>query len=129
MSGLIGFVGMGVLLASLGFMLRELGFRGAPLIGVLGITLLFLATLLRIEDVLSALDGVIKLAGISEMVSAALRIIGVGYVAGMSADVCRQMGEVGTAKVIEGLGRVEMLAMSMPYLGKIVDLVVGEISG
>ena len=126
MNGLVAFVGAGILVASLGFLLRELGFRGAPLVGALGIVLLFIYLLERVTNVLALLDGLASISGITELARIALRAVGIGYVVGISAEVCRQVGEGGVAKVIEGIGRVELLLISLPYIVKMVELVATE---
>jgi stage III sporulation protein AD len=122
----IELVGVGLLIAVIGFLLRELGFRGAPLIGVLGIVLLFIYTLQRLGEVVSLLGGVVSATGISELARAALKVVGVSYIAGVCAELCRQVGEGGMARVIEGVGRVEILLLSVPYIIKIVELVTKE---
>lgn len=127
MSSLVGYIGLGLLLGVLGFLLKELGFRGAPLLGVLGISLLFIFLVSRMGSVLAGLDGIINTAGISELATAALKIIGVGYTTGISADICKEIGEVGIARALESLGKVEILAVSMPYIVRIVGLVTGEL--
>lgn len=127
MSSIVGYVGVGLIFAVLGFLLRELGFRGAPLFGVLGISLLFILLVPRMGNILAELDGVINTAGISELATAALKILGVGYTTGISADICKEIGEGGIARAMESLGKVEILAVSMPYIVRIVDLITGEL--
>ena len=61
-------------------------------------------------------------AGVSEPLSAAVKILGIGYLFGMCADVCRELGEGGAAKAVETVGRVEIIAVVIPYFKEIVSV-------
>ncbi len=51
-----------------------------------------------------------------------LKAIGVGYVVGISADICRDLGAAETAKRIELCGRAELLVLAMPPLTELMRL-------
>ena len=66
------------------------------------------------EDVTSAAD-------ISEYTKACVKVIGVGYLAGISADTCREIGEGAAARCISILARLELIAISTPFVRQILD--------
>lgn len=120
-------VGIGVLLASVGFVLRELGFRGAPLVGALGLTLMLLVIMSPLAELLSSLTEVVSLAGISSLAASLARVVGVGYISAASSAISRQLGEEGIARALELVGRIEILALSVPYVVSVVELVAEEL--
>ncbi len=127
MSLLIQYVGVGILLAVLGFLLREIGFRGAPLFGVMAITTLYIVVISRVETIIGSLNEISTLLGASELFLVATRIIGIGYITSLSSEMCKEIGDIGVARAVEMLGRVEILAVSIPYAVRIVELVAKEL--
>lgn len=128
MSGLVRLVAAALLLAFLVFMLREMGFRGARPIAVVGIVLLALSVTGRLSELFSGLGLGEVSEGAAEVTGAALKIIGVGYVFGFVADVCRDMGEGGIASWVLVAGRVEILLLATPYIISALKL-AGEMMG
>ena len=110
-----------IALAICALLLRELGFRGAPVFAVL--CMLFLLSLL--SEYASLLGDVGKrisqFSEVSEGALAIFKIVGVGYVAGISSDICCDIGDKSIAKGVMIAGRVEILAISLPFLMKILD--------
>jgi hypothetical protein len=51
-----------------------------------------------------------------------LKIAGIGFLSGVTADVCRELGEGGAARGVLLAGRIEMLCIALPYLEKIIAL-------
>jgi stage III sporulation protein AD len=78
---------------------------------------------------MSDIVGIASGADLSEPVSVILKIIGLGYLFGISADICRELGEGGIAKALEVAGRVEIILLSVPDLIKTLNLGVGLIEG
>ena len=128
MSELLRLAVVPLLLAFLVFMLREMGFHGARPIAVVGIVLLALGAAGRIGELFSGL-GLSEISeAAAEVTGAALKIIGVGYVFGFVADVCRDMGEGGMASWVLTVGRVEILALATPFILRALRL-AGEMMG
>lgn len=111
---------IGVLLAFVGVLLSEYGFRSKRVFGVLCATMLMIGLS---ESMLSLFDGVISISdasGISEVSRSALKVIGVGYVFGFCADMSRELGESSVANVLTIAGRIEILLLVFPYFEKIL---------
>ena len=53
---------------------------------------------------------------------AIVMIIGVGYIFGISADICREVGEGGISSGVILVGRAEMVAIALPYFKRILDI-------
>ncbi len=52
----------------------------------------------------------------------ALKALGIGYVAGFSADICRDAGQTSLATVAEIAGKCGIFLLSLPLVVNIVDL-------
>lgn len=110
-----------LLAASLSLLLKSFGFKGAPVF----MAALFCAVASHFAGVLAQValifDDLASVADISEYTKACVKVIGVGYLAGISADTCREIGEGAAARCISILARVELIAISMPFVRAILD--------
>ena len=61
-------------------------------------------------------------SGLSEAAEGVLKISGIGFLMGASADVCRELGESGIARGVTLAGRLEILCVALPFLREIVAL-------
>ena len=114
---------LGLLLALMGILLRSFGFRGAGAFAALGIAVLLSFAAREMSD-LGRLFGYSELFSGEAMtyVSAIMKIVGAGYVFGIGADICRELGEGGIANGVLVAGRVEIFAITLPYLKQILDI-------
>ena len=103
----------------LGLLLKELGFRGATLVIVLGTVSVVGMAVLSLGRIFTLLPGVD--AQNEEYVEAMLKILGVGYVFGMCSDVCSQLGEGSLSSAVTLCGRVEIIALSIPFIKRIIE--------
>jgi len=114
--------GLALLLSMTAFLLRSFGWRGAPIFASVALVLLLSEAAGGLESVFLSVEKIGGGAGISEPVSASLKILGLGYLYGICADVCRDMSEAGIAKAVEVVGRVEIVAVVMPYFEEIIKV-------
>ena len=93
--------------------LREVGFRGARLLSLVGVVGLLSACVLGIESLGAVFDKIGQ--GVpDEYAITVMKIIGVGYASGICSDVCLELGEAGLSGAVSLFGRIEMLALSAP---------------
>ena len=114
--------GLAVLLSITAFMLRSFGWRGAPVFASVALVILLTEAAGVLESVLFSVRSIGVSAGLSEPVTAALKVLGLGYLYGICADVCRDMSEVGIGKAVDAVGRVEIVAVVMPYFEDIIKV-------
>ncbi len=115
-------LGISLVLLASAVLLRSFGWRGAPVFACI-------AALLLLS---SAVSGLAPLAGseifkkygssLEAPVSACLKILGLGYLFGIVSDICRELGEGGIAKAVEIVGRVEIIAVIIPFFEEIIRL-------
>lgn len=103
----------------LGILLRELGFKGSRLVFVVGTVGIIGAAMLYAGEIFAMLPG---LDGENrEYAVAMLKIVGVGYVFGICSDICLELGEMGLSGAVCLFGRVEIIALSMPFIKRMVE--------
>ena len=113
-------LGTALLLLLSAYLLRALGFRGAPVFAAISAILLITESGESLGYIFGRLRELSELANISEPTAAALKILGVGYLFGICADVCRELSEPGIAKAVEMVGRVEIFVVVIPYFERII---------
>ncbi len=113
-------LGIAFILLAAAVMLRGFGWRGAPIFAVI-------ASLLLIKEAVSGIAEIFRASFFSELYSgleapvlAALKILGLGYLFGVSCDICRELGENGIAKALEIVGRVEIIVVIIPFFEEII---------
>lgn len=114
----IGFVAVCLVAAVL---LKNFGFKGVPVLISVAISAAVTAYVGELGGVFYTLGEVLGDNG-GVYISAAVKILGVGYLSGMVADVCREFGEGGLASAAVIVGRLEILIISLPFLEKIIAL-------
>ena len=103
----------------LGFVLKEMGFKGSRLVMLLGTVSLLGASVVCIGEAMKMLPTVRDTD--KEYAVAMLKMVGVGYAFGICSDMCRELGESTLAGVVSLFGRVEILMISLPYIKRIVE--------
>ena len=121
----MGVIGAAIAFSALLFILKSLGWRGASVVGAACVSTLFFAVVMKYGDVISDLRGLCEDYGVGESTAVMIKIIGVSYLFGMCADTCRELGESGIAKTVDVVGRVEIIAIIMPYFKEIIEIGVG----
>ena len=115
-------VAVAILSSVLGFILSEEGYRGKRLFSSVAVVILLGTGLLLFSEVSSSLFGIINDTGLGDMAKCAVKIVGAGYVFGISSDLCREMGEGGVANALTTVGRIEIFAMVLPNILEMVKL-------
>jgi len=119
---IIKLIGAALLLAVTAFLLKQLGWSGAPVFAVICALFLLVETADALTGIFNSVINAGEAVSISEPIGAALKTLGAGYLFGISSDVCRELGESGIAKAVEVVGRVEIIAIVIPYFEEIIKL-------
>ncbi len=100
-------------------LLKNLGWRGAPVFASLGFVLIlgeirgFFSEIAKISFTFEALG---------ESAEAVFKIIGIGYLFGISSEICRELGESGVSSALSLVGRFEIIAVALPFIAEIFSL-------
>ncbi len=108
--------------ALLGTLLQGLGFKSKGLFATLGAILIFTALGGALSDILGGVMSIASAAGITDAAKTALRVVGLGYIFGFTAEICQSLGESLIASVVTAAGRVQIFLLAYPYIEKVVKL-------
>ena len=100
-------------------LLKNLGWRGAPVFAAVGMALIF-GELVGFFAEIKKITGSFEVVG--EASSAIFKIIGIGYLFGISAEICRELGEAGISSALTLVGRFELIAVALPFIAEIFSL-------
>ena len=120
---------LGLLMAFVGIILGELGFKGKRVFGALCITVLLGAVL---EGAVQMLSSVMKIAvsgGVGETARAAVKVVCTGYIFGFVSDIAEELGERGIASAVTAVGRVEIFLIIFPFFTEILEMGMNLIEG
>ena len=104
-----------LLAAALVLILKNFGFKGAPVIVCILMCSSATLAVSYISGVGEELSELLYYDG-EEYVSAVLKIVGVGYLSGVTRDVCLEIGEGGIAKCVCIAARLELTVIAMPFI-------------
>ena len=107
---------LSLLLAAMTWLLKTAGAKMAGALPMLGGVALFAYAIYRYREPIAALHEMASAAGIDESLGSVLRMLAVGCLSAIAADLCRDMGESGLAARIEMCGRAEILLLCLPFL-------------
>lgn len=106
----------------IGVLLKSMGFGSVGLITTLSALLILSAVSGGFADIFGSLASFSQGAGITEAAKSALRVVGLGYIFGFTAEICTSLGESFVASVVTTAGRVEMFLVALPYIKRVVEL-------
>ena len=113
---------LGLLFAFIGIMLSEVGYKSKKLFSVLAAVAVLSLLGGEISSALSSILSLGEITGVSEIATTALKIVGLGYVFGVSSDIIKELSEPMIASFVTVGGRIEILIVVLPYFVEIVDL-------
>ena len=108
-------------------LVKEIGWKGAPLIAISVLLLaisLVLPTLMTVKNYLSSMSDSFQIAEVAKTI---LKLIGLGYLVGIVTDILKDMGEGLIAKAVLLVGRIEIIAIVIPYFLEVVRIGVSLI--
>ena len=113
-------VGGAILLAVSAVLLRNFGWKGAPVFSALAIVVILSELSFAVSE-LTSFFSFLSNSGMGDLSAAALKILGCGYLFGICADLCRELGEGGIAKAVEVVGRAEIIIIVLPFLKEFIN--------
>lgn len=114
---------MGLLLAVMAMMLRSFGFRGAAVFSLFAVAVILSGVAGEISELVGSMGlGELFSAEAAKYTSAIAKVVGCGYLFGICADMCQELGEAGIAKAVIVGGRIEILLISAPYFAEIFKI-------
>lgn len=125
---IIKIIGIGLVGAVISVMLRNLKPEFAMMIPVVVTFTVLMCVMPYLVVIVEEIRTIASGAGInSEYIVIILKIIGVSYLAGISAELCKDAGENAVASKIELAGKLIIMFMSMPIINNLIGVVKGII--
>ena len=109
----------------LGAVLSELGFKSKKLVSILAILIMLAMLGEGIAALVGKLISFSEMTRIGEAATCALKVVGIGYLFGITSDICRELGEGGVANAVGLVGRVETFLVVLPYFEKTLQMGAG----
>ena len=103
-------------------LLREVGWRGAPIFASVSALAIVSIILPGIKEVTEGLSSLLSTVGAQDTVRSVLKIIGLAYLFGICADICRDLGAERVGSAVLLAGRIEILLIAIPYVVKMLKL-------
>jgi stage III sporulation protein AD len=97
----------------------------AMVLGIAASGVILGALMQKIGEVLLVFETLAEKAEVNqEYLKLAVKIVGLAYLAGFGAQICRDAGESGMAAKIELAGKIFILVLGIPVMAGILDLVL-----
>ncbi len=95
------------------------------IIGLCGGVLILSQTINYLFQILETFTNLVQRTGVNTgLFKTILKIIGIGYLTEFGADACVDAGNTGIASKIVFAGKVIILAMSLPIITNIIQIIV-----
>ena len=118
-------IGLGLLATVLLVALRPLRPELATLLSLAAGACLLALVLGRLRAVVATLSAMASKAELDPVfLRTVLKVIGVSYLAGFTAQVCRDAGEGAMAGKVELAGKVAILLLALPVMWAVLDTVL-----
>ncbi len=87
--------------------------------------ILFLQLAEPISETVAAFSGIAAQAGLAnDILSVVLKVIGVSFICEFAASLCNDAGETAIGSKVEMAGKIIILALAMPVLTDILDVIL-----
>lgn len=113
--------GVAIIVAIMGYVLSELGFKGKRAFSVLCTVILLLVFSSLVSDLMEKITGFSLDKNSQRLISSALKITGIGHAFGISSDICSELSEGGVASVLALIGKLEIALIIIPYIGELME--------
>ena len=116
---------MALIAAISALLLRDFGWKGVPVFSLICFILIISLSEPYLRELTERLLLLGEMGDVSEEVRAVLKVVGVGYLCGIVSDSCQELGEGRIAGAVSFIGRIEIIAIVMPFFEEIIRLGAG----
>ena len=98
----------------------------AAIVSIAGGVIVLLMAVDAFGSVIASFTSIVNRTGInSEVFSALLKIIGIGYLTDFAAGICTDAGNNSMAQKVSLAGKVIILVLALPIIDNLIQIVVG----
>ena len=98
----------------------------AALVSVIGGILVIMLFVESLQHIIGNIARIVEGSGIrSELFSALVRIIGIGYLTEFAANICDEAGNSAMARKVTIAGKILILVLALPIINNLIEVVTG----
>jgi len=98
----------------------------AAVVSIAGGVIVLLMFVDALSQVLGGFTAIVNRTGVSsEVFSALLKIIGIGYLADFAAGICTDAGNNSMAQKVSLAGKVIILVLALPIIDNLIQIIIG----
>ena len=98
----------------------------AALLSIVGGLLVILMFVDALQSVITNIATLVHRTGVrSDLFSALIRIIGIGYLTEFAAGICDEAGNTSMAKKVTLAGKVLILVLALPIINNLIEIISG----
>ena len=117
-----------IIAAVFGLLLKQSRPEFSILLTIITAVITLLIILSALSEPLNTLSQKLSAHGVElSYFKIALKALGIGYVTGFCADICRDAGQTSLASLSEIVGKCGIFILSLPLVFNIIDLALGFI--
>ncbi len=122
-------VGIGITAVVISVLLKKYRPEMAVMISVITVAILFGIISPYLKSVMAMFVDLSERIGIEmQYIVIVIRVIGIAYIAQIGSEICRDAGENAIGTKIELGGKIVIIAMSMPVIYKLMEVVTEVIN-
>jgi stage III sporulation protein AD len=98
----------------------------ATIVGMAGGAIVLLMFVDALANIVWAMGNIVQRTGIrSDIFSAVLKIIGIGYLTEFASSICSDAGNNSMAQKVTLAGKVLILVLALPIINGLIDIIIG----
>jgi len=106
----------------LGLCIRHQNKEYASVLSVAAVLLIFFYTLQKTSTIVHTVVSFAETAADNEIISTLMRALGIACITQLSADICREAGDVQIGIQIERFGKLEIVLLSLPLVARVLEI-------
>ena len=114
--------GLALSAVALAVLLRQYRAEYAMALGLVVSAAILLALMPVLRETIGPLTDIASKSGVSQTLGIIVKSLGIAFVAGIAADICRDAGESAMASKVELAGKVAILSLAMPMAMQLMEL-------
>ena len=117
-------IGMATALGVL--LLKQVKPELAVIVGLVGTILIFIMVVSGLTQIINSINGIVNQTGMAtQLFASILKIVGIGYLCEIAANICQEAGAKAVADMVILGGKIIIMVLAIPIIQALVDVVLG----
>lgn len=117
-------IGMATALGVL--LLKQVKPELAVIVGLVGTVLIFIMVVSGLTQIINSINGIVNQTGMAtQLFASILKIVGIGYLCEIAANICQEAGAKAVADMVILGGKIIIMVLAIPIIQALVDVVLG----